>query len=137
MNLYREKSSRPKWNAQRNLQGRTHYVDDGTLKFHKSRVLSTHITDGGLLFALVESVALNMDNTARGYRPVIFDVFGNVIDRPQLADSYKSSKAAKAAMWDTLNKLDAKEITRKAIDQAKQNYAREIKEMRQKLKAIK
>lgn len=137
MNLYRDESSRPKWNAQRNLSGRTHYVDDDTLRFHKSRILSTHITDSGLLFALVESVALTMDGSKRGYRPVIFDVFGNTVERPKLEDSFKSRKAATSAMWDALNKLDAKQITREALDRQEQSNAREIKEMRETLAKIK
>lgn len=39
MNLYRNESSDAKTNAQRNLCGRTHYVDEDTLRWHKSRVL--------------------------------------------------------------------------------------------------
>lgn len=34
--LYREQGNNPKYHAQRNLQGRTHYVDDDTLRFHKA-----------------------------------------------------------------------------------------------------
>ncbi len=37
MNLYRSESNNPKWNAQSNLSGRTHYVDEDTLRWHKSR----------------------------------------------------------------------------------------------------
>jgi len=38
MKLFTRESGDPKTNAQRNLMGRTHYVDDATLRFHASRV---------------------------------------------------------------------------------------------------
>ena len=136
MNLYREESSNPKWNAQRNLEGRTHYVDDNTLRFHHSRVLSAKTADNGLLFALVESVALDIDNTARGYRGVIFDVFGNVLDRPDLADSYKSRKAATAALLDALEKINAKKHTLKAIQQRKKCQLAELSDFSDKVKKL-
>ena len=50
MRLYQSESSTPKYNAQRNLQGRTHYVDEDTLKFHKSRIISEHDSCNGLIF---------------------------------------------------------------------------------------
>jgi len=133
MNLYREESQNPKFNAQRNLAGRTHYVDDATLKCFKSRILESGSVDGGLLFYLIESVALDLDNTQRGYRPVIFNVFGGVISRVSLSDCFKISDAARKAMWDTLDTLDAREITAKAIDSMERRYAMEIADARAKL----
>jgi hypothetical protein len=65
MQMYRNQASDPKSNAQRNLAGRTHYVDDDTLRFHKSRVISARHVDQGLLFAIVTSDALDMNNTRR------------------------------------------------------------------------
>jgi hypothetical protein len=115
-NLYRNESSYPKNNAQANLCGRTHYVDDGTLKFHHSRVLSSHVVDHGLLFAIVTSDALDMDNTKRGYRYVIFDIFGNVVGRTLLEDAYSTSRAATKAMWTMLNNIDAKAHTLNATE---------------------
>lgn len=128
-NLYREESSYATINAQRNLCGRTHYVDPDTLRYHKSRVLSTHITDGGLLFALVESAAMDMNNTKRGFRYVIFDVFGTVLDRLSLGDSFKTRKAATKAMWNALNTFDARKVTTEAIASASRNHAMEMKRL--------
>jgi len=85
-------SGDPKSNAQRNLRGKTHYVDDETLRFHKSRVLSSVNMHDGLLFRIVTSDALDMHNTRRGFRAVVFDVFGTVIERPKLEDA-SSTKA--------------------------------------------
>lgn len=126
-NLFRSESSDPKRNAQRNLSGRTHYVDDDTLRWHKARVLSARVVDGGLLFAIVESVALDMRNTKRGVRYVIFDIFGNVVgDRKDLEHCWRRSEQAEKAMWVELNTLDAAEITRKAVDDARRYHAAEM-----------
>jgi len=126
MNLYRNEGSIAKFNAQRNLSGRTHYVDDDTLKWHKSRVLSARATDNGLLFAIVTSDALDMHNTKRGYRFVIFDLFGHVLERPDLENTFSSSRAAEKAMWKALNAIDAKAHTIKAIAESRKHYAEEM-----------
>lgn len=82
-NRFREESCYAKENAQRNLTGKTYYVDKGTLRFHKSRVISTHISADGLLFAIVETSAGDWQNKTRVCRSVVFDVFGNVIERKE------------------------------------------------------
>lgn len=130
MRLYRNEGSAPKFNAQRNLCGRTHYVDEDTLRWHKCRILSARPVDGGLLFAIVTSDALDMHNTKRGYRYVIFDVFGTVLGRPDLDHAFKRSEQAVKAMWAALNAIDAKAVTLEAIERAEKSYAREIAELR-------
>ena len=35
--LFKDRSAVPKWDAQQNLQGRTHYVEDSTLKYFGAR----------------------------------------------------------------------------------------------------
>jgi len=72
-------SSDPKWNAQRNLQGRTHYVDDDTLKGFQCRILSARNMSDGLVFYLVESVNSRPDHGGYNKRFVAFDVFGTVL----------------------------------------------------------
>lgn len=105
---FREESSYPLNQAQRNLSGRTHYVDDDTLKGFGSRILETHITDEGLFFGLVESVK-NYDGT-RYFRPVIFDVFGTVAnDRLSISNGFKTRKQAAAQFWIDANALNASE----------------------------
>ena len=134
MKLYSHESSTPKWNAQRNLQGLTHYVDDDTLRFHKSKVISTYITDNGLLFVLIESASKDWENRSRGFRYVIFDVFGNVVgNRVKLDDMWSTSKAATKAMLAELNTLDAIAITKEAIDRQEKQFAREIEYARAEL----
>jgi hypothetical protein len=116
-----DRGSNPKINAQRNLAGRTHYVDDDTLRFHKSRVISARAVDDGLLFAIVTSDALDWNNTRRGYRYVVFDVTGRVVSRVDLEDAFKTSRQATKAMWAWLNEADAKAITLEAIALAEKN----------------
>src|SRR6478736_418130 len=112
--LYRQESSYPKNNAQRNLQGRTHYVDDDTLRGFYSRIISARHVDNGLLFAIVTSDAIDHENRKRGFRYVIFDIFGNVVERnPASLDRefFRTSDKATKAMWDALNKIDPLEVT--------------------------
>ncbi len=136
MNLYRNESSNAKTNAQRNLCGRTHYVDDDTLRWHKSRVLSTRCVDGGLLFAIITSDALDMNNTRRGFRYVIFDVFGDTLARPDLKQAFLTSAKAEEAMWAELNKIDAPAVTLAAIERSEAYYAKEMQRMRETVAAL-
>ncbi|WP_407156325.1 hypothetical protein [Bradyrhizobium sp. STM 3557] len=134
--LFSCKSSDAKANAQRNLQGRTHYVDDDTLRFHKSRVISARHTDGGLLFAIVTSDSLNFENTKRGFRYVIFDIFGCVIDRTTIEDAFRRSEQATKAMWDALNVIDAKAHTLAAIEKRRTRVLEELAALSDKVSKI-
>jgi len=136
MKLYQNEGSNPKFNAQRNLMGRTHYVDDETLRWHKSKVISARCTDGGLLFAIVTSDALDMNNTKRGFRYVIFDLFGTVLGRPALEESYTSSARAEKAMWKALNAIDAVTHTLAAIERSQEEYAKEMQRLRETIAAL-
>ena len=92
-----------KHNAQDNLRGISHYVDDNTLRYFKSRICdATEIVDG-LFFKIVESVALDMHNTERGYRVVVFDVFGAIVERVSLDKTYKNRKQAERNFHFLLN----------------------------------
>ena len=130
MRLYRNESSYPKVNAQANLIGRTHYVDDDTLRFHRSRVLSARHTDEGLLFAITTSDSLDYNHTKRGFRYVIFDVFGNVVERVKIEDAFKRHEQCLKAMWKAVNALDAKAITIKATGEAEYTFACEMQRLR-------
>tara|TARA_R110000868_G_scaffold92457_6_gene256621 strand:+ start:305 stop:739 length:435 start_codon:yes stop_codon:yes gene_type:complete len=127
---YKSESSYPLPNAQRNLAGRTHYVDSDTLRFHKSRILSARAVDNGLLFAIVESVALDMHNSKRGNRFVIFDIAGNVISRNSLENTWSRSAQAEKAMWKALDAIDAKQVTLDAIARKEKHFAQDIAEAR-------
>lgn len=127
--LYSNASSYPKDNAQRNLQGRTHYVDDNTLKGFHSRILSARATHEGMLFAITTSDAGDYQNKTRVHRYVIFDVFGTVLERPTIEESFRTSKQALAAMWKAVNAIDAKAVTLAAIERAKQRHESEMADL--------
>lgn len=124
--------SNAKYDAQLNLEGRTPYCDDDTLRFHKARIHSTYVTDSGLLFALIESVASDPDGRSRGFRHVIFDITGRVLDRPHLDELEKTSAKAKKNMWEHLNAIDEAEVTREGLVQYERafksnvNYVKEL-----------
>lgn len=135
--LYKEISYDPKYNAQQNLSGRTHYAEDSTLSFFHARILDTFETDGGLLFALIESVALDMHNTKRGFRYVIFDIFGHTLSRVGLEESFTTSAKAKAAMWAELDSINAVKATREGIKREKEAHKREMRYLSDTLRELK
>jgi hypothetical protein len=135
MQRYDNVSSHPKSNAQRNLCGRTHYADDGTLKYFYARILSARAMRNGTLFGVVESIALDMHNTKRGVRFVVFDLFGNVINERAKHDECFASKAqAISAMMAFVSLVDVGAVTELAIAKAKRNLAWDIQETRKYLK---
>lgn len=113
--LYRSASSDAVRNAQRNLMGRTHYVDPDSLSYHRSRILETHITDDGTLFTIIESYAADYENTRRLRRFVTFDVCGHVVSRVSLDEGWNTTSQARKAMWAALNEMDGFQLAREAI----------------------
>lgn len=105
--LFTDRSSYPLPQAQRNLEGRTHYVDDATLKYFGSRILTCGFTDDNSILYLIESCKTSPDGGGREFRYVIFDVFGTVIQRPVMGEGFKTSEQARRAMWEWLNSFDA------------------------------
>jgi hypothetical protein len=127
--LFREYSGLPLNQAQRNLAGRTHYVDDSTIRSFNARVHSVHIIDDGLLLGMVESLqkSFNADE-GRVYRPVFFDLFGNIVYRPDIGDSFSDQKKAQADFWKQADLLDAENITIKGIEKKYDALEQELKE---------
>ena len=76
---FRSESGHPQWDAQRNLMGRTHYVDDDTLKGFKARILDAGLAHDGLTYWLIESVGSKPTDPRRNKRFVAFDVFGTCL----------------------------------------------------------
>jgi len=102
---FTNKSSNAKRNAQENLDGRTHYAEDESLKFFHARIVSAAADQNGLFFKMVESVAIDYDNARRGFRVVVFDLFGHVVHRPSF-DECTSTKAAAVKLWMKADKID-------------------------------
>lgn len=128
---YRDDSSNPKENAQRNLCGRSHYVDDGTLRFHRSRILVSGATDCGLGFWLIESVAADMNNTRRGFRAVVFGLAGDVIgERPGVDDLRRTSNQARDDLNEMLRKIDFRAAAIEAVKRDKEAAGLLLDELR-------
>ena len=83
-----------KYSAQRNLDGKTHYADDDTLKFFHARINSCRTECNGLVLILIESAAKDMNNSARGHRFVAFDLFGTVLNDRDHVDAMRSKSDA-------------------------------------------
>lgn len=124
--LYDQESYDGKRNAQLNLAGRTHFVDDDTLRYFRSRILASNHHDNGLLFSLIESCSGDYEHKTRVFRYAIFDVFGHCVDRPDLAHGFKSTEAARKALYVALNAIDAIALTRAAIEREMAAYASEM-----------
>ena len=93
--LYKDRYySDPTAQAQDQLTGRTHYVDPDTLRFHHSRILRARPVCSGLFFRIVESCAADYENKKRVFRFVIFDIWGNVVERQNFDNSYSSTDKA-------------------------------------------
>ncbi|BAQ86511.1 hypothetical protein [uncultured Mediterranean phage uvMED] len=103
---FKYESSYPKNNAQMNLKHRTHYVEDSTLRYHKSRVLSSYHYADGLLFGLVESFADYEGN--RKFRGVVFNIVGHCVYRLDTDYGVNNSSKAKKLMMEFINSFDAK-----------------------------
>jgi len=114
---YECKSCDPKYNAQRNLDGRTHYADDDTLRFFSARILSAREEAEGLLFVLIESVPNLSKACTKTKRAVVFDIFGTVVnDRDGEAAWHKTSDKAKDAARDFVAGFDVIAHTLKELE---------------------
>jgi hypothetical protein len=115
LGLYGYKSSHAKYNAQENLRGKTHFVDDDALRFFGSRISRASDTCSGLLFYVIESSYLDMAKTKRGFRYAVFDLFGNEVARQTLDEALPTSEKAYKAMYNRINSLDVAEHYRQAL----------------------
>jgi len=107
--LYKNEWTNPKANAQENLDGRTYYVEPSTLRYFNSRIVSALPVSNGAFYKVIESLSLNHNNTKRGFRAVLFDIFGTVVYRPDLEECFTSKeKADKGFYWwfETFNEYE-------------------------------
>jgi hypothetical protein len=124
--IYTERRNHHTDNAQENLGGRTHYADTGTLRFHKSRILSARPIMSGAFFLIIESCALDMHNTRRGCRAVLFNLLGETVYRPKLEECRRTREQASRDFWEWCNRFDPLEHYRDTMNKRADRYAREI-----------
>ena len=98
-----------------NLSGRTHYVDPDTRRFFRARILKAVALCDGLIFGIIESASADYENSRRIFRPVFFDLDGNVIARTDLADCFRTKAGAEKEFWRMLDKIDAIAATRELL----------------------
>lgn len=112
--------------AQANLDGLTHYYSDSSLRSHKSKILSARIECEGLLLVTVESVAIDYENTKRGFRFVAFDVFGRVIAKDDLDNAKKTKDLAVKAAKDWLGSFDVSAYYMAKLSEIQKRLARDV-----------
>ena len=109
LSTYDDRGQNPTTRAQAALSGRTHYVDPETLRFHKGRITGAQRISMGAFFLIVESCAVDYENTRRTFRAVCFDIFGKIVYRPDLDSGSTSNATATAAFytfWDNFNEAE-------------------------------
>jgi hypothetical protein len=135
---YRCESSYPEYDAPRNLQGRTHYVDADTLKGFKARILNAGHAADGLLYWIVESVQSRPDHGGYTRRAIVFDVFGDIVnERADMAETqgewFKDTHKAENAAFEFLKTFDAVKHT---MGKLAANARRDIKQARATLATL-
>ena len=128
--LYGNKSSYSKVNAQENLEGRSYFATDSALRFFGARINSAHHTASGLLFFIVESSFLDMQKTRRGFRFHLFDIFGNEIGNQELDQAVKTSDQARKAGYQFLDNFDLPKHYAQKLEDLARKAEREAKEAR-------
>lgn len=93
-------------NAQAMLTGRTHYVDDSTLRYFNSRITAAQPSTFGLFYRITESCSSNYDGTGRGFRTVLFDLNGQTVYRPDLDSLHSTSAKAEKAFYAWFESFD-------------------------------
>jgi hypothetical protein len=134
--LYDSKSYKAKYNAQANLEGRTHWASDENLRFFGCRISSAHETASGLLFYVIESSFLDFHKTKRGFRYAIFDIFGECVARLDVDQAFSTSDQARKAMREELASFDVAGHYRKALASIAKKADREANQAREALANI-
>ena len=111
--------------AQDALTGRTHYADPETLRYFHSRILSAYPILDGLFFRLTESCSLDPDNTRRGFRCVLFDIFGEVVYRPDLESCRASRDPAERDCTRWLETFDPVGYYRETLEKRAERMAKD------------
>tara|TARA_R110002012_G_scaffold315040_1_gene528329 strand:+ start:1335 stop:1760 length:426 start_codon:yes stop_codon:yes gene_type:complete len=127
---YSQHSYNARYNAQHNLRGRSHFVDDATLRYFSGRVLSAYDSADGRLFVVVHSQATSLNDATRVYSYAIFDLAGSVIN--EHTKHYKSAATARKHCAAMLALLDADRITLDALSYLEGRFANDIRYAREK-----
>lgn len=134
VSLYKERSGFPLNQAQRNLEGRTHYVDDAALASFQSKIVGAYVLDEGMIFGIIES--LEHPTLGKIFRPVFFDLFGNVVAKLEAEDSVDTFRKANTKFWEMSEELDPVDLTLKGVKTKQQALQDEIDKLDTLQKAL-
>ena len=130
-NKFHRLSNNVKFNAQANLEGRTHFVDDETLQYFGGRVLSAYDEAGGRLFVVIHSQHRGFENHQREFGYAIFNLAGQAIScsggggEDKDGNHFKTSATAHKHCAEALAKIDAEQVTADAITYVTRNNERD------------
>lgn len=117
--------------APRNLSGRTHYADEDTLRYFKSRMLNAGMSEDGLLYWMVESVGSRPDHGGWNRRAIVFDVFGTVLNERE--EWFKDTAKAVTSALEFVKGFDAVTHTATVLEA---NAKRDINAAKKTLAAL-
>jgi hypothetical protein len=120
--------------AQSMLIGKTHYVDDNTLRYFGARITSAQQSTFGLFYKITESVKL--PNGSRAFRTVLFDLNGEVVYRPDVDEMHKSSAKAEKAFYSWFESLNPEEYYKNKIQEKINRKLKDISHLEESLKAL-
>ena len=115
-------SYKPKLAAQNALAGKSHYVDDQTLKLFNSKVLDAGPILDGLFYFIRESKSNGFDHVERIHDYKYFDIWGNTVremdKKSERDECYSSAQLANSEQrWFDVNPLEyySRELNRRAV----------------------
>jgi hypothetical protein len=121
------KSSYHDDDAERNLSGKTHYVDPDTMRFFSAKTLcATHCLN---LFYIIEQSQAEGFHGGRVRKVTVFNIFGTVVEQSEETKSATESKKTFRAYREKYSSA------RYAIAESKQALRDHIKTMRRQIKS--
>lgn len=133
--LFQQRSGFPLSQAQRNLEGRTSYADDNQLKVrHNSNIVGAEVLYDGLLFGIIESFRTPMG--ALQFRPVFFDLFGNIVWTIEESKCPTSVAKANGMFWMQVEEIDPAKANYAGIKQRQEVLHEEVRKLDELAKLI-
>lgn len=128
--LYTNRRNDATCDAQENLEGRSHYVEPATLRYHHSRIVGGGVHLCGAAYRVLEVTALDYDNSRRGYRAVLFDLTGRTIYHPKLEQCHRTKEQAMRAFWAWFETFDPLEYYRDRINEQTRQLTQEVEQLK-------
>jgi hypothetical protein len=121
----------PKEKAQRQLDGKTYYVTDSTLKYFQSRILSALPVANGLFYKIIESLPqYGLSTSKRLFRATVFDVFGDVVYHVDLEDMSPTLLKADKAFYQWYESFNAIEYYIRKFSEKANEHNRQYTRMK-------